>query len=167
MSTSDILVLVGQVVQVISGFILSVEAIGLDRVAKLANSLSLLHRDLVDEKQDRPFFSRGSQIPRLVVALSIGVVGTVCIYVVRHMRPGIKLSSWGVVTLSVVVGLITATVGATLWQALIYSLRGTVWGLRHIESRSTAKTSGVLGFLLLLLGFLLQFIGTIGQTISK
>jgi len=165
MSLFDVLVLVGLVMQIVASFILSVEVIGLDRVARWTNSLSLLRSDLTDDKKERPFFSRGSQIPRIYcgVMTMLGIV-LMHFYMEKYLA---GISSLHRVLAYLVGSILLGVITASLYEGVLYAIKAAVYGLRAIESRSRARSSGILGFLLLLVGFMLQFIGTLGQSLSK
>jgi hypothetical protein len=76
--------------------------------------------------------------------------------------------NWWQKYLAILVGsLVIGLVAASLYQWFLYSLRDAISGLSVLESSTRARSSGVLGFLLLLLGFVLQFSGTLGQSLSK
>lgn len=174
MSASDILVLVGQVVQIVASFILSVEVIGLDRVEGWAKRLSLLHkdlRDLADDKgtraHERPSVTLGRGIPGIIVSLAAAAGALGGHYVVRRFYPIPKFSDLRQDLLIFAVSIVAGVFGIVLWQTTVYGLRAAIWGLRDLQSRSMARTSGILGFLLLLVGFVLQFVGTIGQSHFK
>jgi len=156
MKTPDILVLIGQVVQMLAGFILSVEVIGLKRVANWAKWLSLLHGNLADNK--RPFFGWANQIQIFVSAFTAIAMATAGVYALKRIKPQFDTRF---------VGVAAKLGGIVAWQVLLYGIRGVVAGLLYIKSLSVAKTSGLVGFVLLFLGFVVQFIGTIGQTLSK
>jgi hypothetical protein len=163
MKTPDILVLIGQVVQMFAGFILSVEVIGLKRVARWAKWLSLLHGNLADKNRNRPFFG-WANVTQIVVsafiALAMAMAGY---YILRRIKPQFS----GLDSVGGLIGVAAKLGGIVAWQALLYGIRGVVAGLLYIKSLSVAKTSGLVGFVLLFLGFVVQFIGTIGQTLSK
>lgn len=164
-SISNILVLGGMLLEIVGGFILSVEAIGLDRLASWINSLSLLHSDIAEDKKVRPFFSRGSQIPRIICGLCAGAGVYISVLLSRKYFIDIQQIRWyQALYMSVAGGLIGGVLGVSLLLGLEYGLRAVVFGLRRLEDKTRARSSGILGFLLLLLGFLLQFAGTLGQT---
>jgi hypothetical protein len=159
------LVLIGLVVEIIACFILSIEAIGLDRVTRWTQALSLLRSDLTDEQKERPFFSRGSQIPRIFTGLTTGLSVVINYYYIRRSEAYLN---WWQQYLALLIGsLVLGLVAASIYEGSLYGLKATINALRAIESRSRARTSGILGFLLLLLGFILQFSGTLGQALSK
>jgi uncharacterized membrane protein (DUF2068 family) len=163
-SVSVIFVVIGQVLQVVAGFILSVEVIGLKRVDRWSRWLSILHKDVTTDDARRRFFSLRRQIPAIFTATGTMVITAINVQLMR--RWGLDQNWTWFVWIGVVSGA-GALVTATVYELLMLTLRGTARGLRAIHSRSRARTSGVLGFLLLLLGFLLESGGTIAQVLNK
>jgi hypothetical protein len=164
MNAADILVLAGQVVQIVASFILSIEAIGLDRVARWIRSLSFLRSDLIDEKGKilPSYFLFGLKIGDIFLAAFLvgwsGVFFCLTIYFDKQLPFGmltlLGLGAFFVVTL-------------TLYIILHTLLGMIISALQYVDSLSSQKTSGILGFLLLFIGFVLQFVGTMGQSMFK
>ena len=168
MSVFAILALSGQVVQIVAGFILSVEVIGLERVAQWSTSISLLRQELKDGQKKKKFFSVSGQIPRIIGAVSSVFGGGLFFYLQRKYQVDLKsLSYWKQALLILGGATMGGIAGICLSEGVLLILRVAVSGLRAIESRSRARSSGILGFLLLLLGFLLQFAGTLGENLFK
>jgi hypothetical protein len=55
----------------------------------------------------------------------------------------------------------------SLLFALLYALSGALRFFQMVDRQVHARSSGVIGFLVLLIGFLLQFAGTLWQALIK
>lgn len=145
MKTPDILVLVGLVIQIVAGFIFSVEVIGLDRIAGWTKSLALFETEVVEGGSNKPFFNRASQTLRITSGLGSGL-GILLGKVLGDRLFGdvTKLKEWPILLFALMTGLIGGILGMGLHQSLLYGLRFAVASLRGLERRTRAGASGVL-----------------------
>lgn len=167
MSVSEIFVLVGQVVQILASFILSANVIGLDRLAKWSKSLKAFKLELLKKNDKQSRFKRGRALAEYSLCL---VVGTLTVLLMRllmarfYSEVGQLVRIWplavGVLFTLVSLGLLWC-----LYRLLIAALSLAVTGLQTLENRTRKHASGVLGFLLLFIGFVLQFGGTLAQAL--
>jgi hypothetical protein len=153
-----VLVLVGLSLEMFGALLLSVEAIGLDRVEAWARSLGVWREQTDIHKTADP-----RAIPKIQSYL-IGI--NVGLGILAGGRVASGLDTMFGVQRQFVSGMCGAVIGGLIAAYVIpllikYLLSFVIFILRFAEQRTRVHRAGVIGFLFLLGGFTFQFIGTL------
>ena len=162
MTVYTLLFLAGLALEIFGAFILSAEAIGLDRLIKWVKSLTRLREELSGKREPRDSIlkpSAGRLLFAGIAALGSGIGIRSAIYASERIA---SLPTWILALGAAVVG---GCLGVILLRGLLHVLLIVSSLLHSIEMRTRARTIGFLGFLLLFLGLVLQFAGTLGESI--
>jgi hypothetical protein len=163
------LVLIGLVVEIIACFILSLEAIGLERVVRWAKAISILRHKMLTstEETDLPILSVSGCLIRGLYIFPVLGTGFIAFLVINYEQYMDSLP-WHLGFVVAIMGFpATMLVGLGLFLGLAWGFGVVALSLLKLEAGTRARSSGILGFLLLLLGFTLQFAGTLGQGLTK
>ncbi len=158
MNIYPVLQLIGMAVEILAAFMLSAEAIGLSRLDSWTRSLTQVTGELSGQANPSDSLkspSVGRIIFTIIVATGSGAGGWF----------GGSSRTWfpHVPTLLLLLlgGVVGAITGVVLLYVVVYTSLAVITFLKAIESYTQRRIVGVIGFLLLLLGFMLQFIGTL------
>lgn len=169
MSTWTVLQLSGIFIEIVAGFILSLHALGLERV----NRWSLLLTKAVEEIWSKEVrlekgsrLSKGLREPGFLFSLMCTFVATsVVAFFLNHPPAWAESMQHDLWVWVCALG--AGFLSIALMITVIYATRSLVHFLIWANKVAVAGTAGVIGFVVLLLGFLLQFLGTLGQAIWK
>lgn len=143
MTLAVYLQLAGIAVEIVGGFILAIDAIGLDRVQRWADALRRLPRSMttVDYRDSYAYRQEYKQDFRSES---------------ERNRIGDALAAYGAVYMEV--AWLAFMMIAMLPLGILMLI---AFGLRYAAEKAKRNASGVIGFSVLTVGFLLQFAGTL------
>jgi len=156
-----VLILIGLLVEVCGAFLLAVEAIGLDNI-KAWRQRTLIGPSYVLEAQHPVEIQRRAEKEQLrwlvwiIICLPSGVGGAVGTAISLSTR--FNLPRWFIVPVGLIIG---ALVGAFLPDGVRFLLIGLTNVFTKIEESSKKGTIGLIGFIILASGILMQFVGTL------
>ena len=162
MTTWVLLQLLGILLEIVAGFILSLHALGLERVHGWAVALT----DAVAEVWTRePGPKIDLRHPGFLFCLTCTLLTTgVVAYFLHHPQWAASMQTG----ISVWICALAAGIGSGMFMfGVVYATRSLVRFLLAVHTAAVIGTAGVFGFVLLFFGFLLQFFGTLGQAIAK
>lgn len=163
MSIYLILQLSGMLIEIVGTFILSVEAIGLDRFQKWIESLTMI-REQLSGKQKSNDSVRKPSAARIIFATICAIGSGFGSWLGTHPPLwAARFPSWVVLLTSII---LAGLAGVILFHVILYIMLAVVSALHTVELRTRTRTAGLIGFLLLLVGFVIQFVGTLGQARS-
>ena len=165
MPISPIITLTGMLIEIIGAFVLSAEAIGLDRLAAWIRALSLFRNRSSGREQSPPDSALRPNAQRILMACTCGTGAGFGTYLGTH-PPGFA-SHWPRLSYGLLAALLGGIVSVLVYQVVLVACSCIISLLLAVERRTRSKTVGVVGFLLLLAGFILQFAGTFAQVFSK
>jgi drug/metabolite transporter (DMT)-like permease len=152
------LILAGLCAEILGGLVLSIDAIGLDRVKKWSERMTTIGRQATGrEPAPRDSITRPG-INRLLVAFCAPLGAMVVLYFFLPERTEALTMPWWKYILIVLGGGIA---GPVAYFAVAYAILGVTTLLVFAEQRAERKTAGIVGFGALLIGFVLQFSGTL------
>jgi hypothetical protein len=156
MEAHHVLILSGLSVEIAGAFVLAAEAIGLERLDSWTADLSRVRDEMAGTQARRgSTFLDPNRFLAGFASAGGGAVGYWLSYRLTFWpSPIAKAAAVGVGALA------GGVLGVILYQGALATLRATVHALKRIEARVRVRAVGVLGFGLLSIGFLLQFIGT-------
>jgi hypothetical protein len=167
MELYHVFVLAGLVAEIIGGFILALDAIGLERIARWVASLRRTREEMAGEQvRKRSTFTDPNRFIAGIGAASGGAAG----YLVSERLPVWVAHLPRIVSLIgiiMVAGVFASIIGVALYQSALFLLHHITNSLWRLEQRARIRTNGLLGFGLLFIGFLLQFVGTLGDMLRK
>lgn len=151
-TTSTSLTLAGLIIDLVGAFILSVEAIGIDRVQAWGDALRLF------PNAPRAAGSSTFTDPRRILSGVLGGFGSAVgywtyQYVAKHFATGVAVQM-----ASAVLGAIAGMAGSLV---VLAGCRAMALFLLHAQARARRQSAGTLGFAFLAIGFALQFAGTL------
>lgn len=155
------LILLGLFVEIVGGFILASDAIGLDRVKRWATDLHNYDNLVSNKKTEGGGFLSPVRIT-IGVACVLGLV--IAIPVSDKLNGGATSPSPGVV-LTVWLGSVLASMLVIFVITVI--VRFAVNLLQRLQHSMESHNVGVFGFVLLFLAFLLQFAGTLWDSFAR
>jgi hypothetical protein len=166
----SILILCGLFLEILGAFIVSADAIGLERFEKWINSLRLVRDELFGKIEPRDSILRPG-IARIIFSFIAMVSGMPGILLSLKLSKTIDVSPYiGYIpnwlktfVLAIMAGIVSGIIGILLLLIVIRFLSFIISGLQKIDAGTKTRTAGAFGFLFLLLGFILQFIGTLLQ----
>ena len=152
----------GLLVELLGGFFLAAEAIGLDRIRSWRNAgrvpLHILGTHRTVEMIDRANNLGVRHMPAILVGIGSGLgsgIGCALALAIKTHLPG--ASKWALLSGLLMGGLVGAFALDGVALILNVSLRALDW----IESRARQGTIGLIGFVVLALGILMQFAGSL------
>jgi hypothetical protein len=156
----SLITLFGLVVEIFAGLILAIEAIGLDRVARWIGSISLAQEEIAGKRKEREDSSRDPGPKRIYRATLGALIGGFGAWFGSFAHTW-DVRGWMYVAFALAGGVAGGLIGVGFLFSTVYGLRGIIWLLRFAEERAQRKAVGVIGFGLLFVGFILQFVGTL------
>lgn len=159
--------LIATFLQFLAGFVLSVEAIGLQRVRSFIARLvfigsALTRRDVSRHRSPREVFLDPARILAGVAAM-VGVAFGY--YVDTHAPTWARFVSGPLLRqLAPFAGGLFGVVFATV---IVCAVFGLLSAMQAFDSRVRSGTSGIIGFVLLTMGYLIQFVTTCVQATSQ
>jgi hypothetical protein len=159
--------LAATVLQFLAGFVLSVEAIGLARVRRSIAGLAFLRSAFTRREETQPRLPREVFLdPSRILAGVAAMVGAAFGYYLGSHGPAWahSLPAFLRGQFAPLAGAVVAALFATL---VVYGVLTLLAFLQHLDSRVRSGTAGVLGFVLLTLGYLIQFVATLMQATSQ
>ncbi len=151
-------------VEILAAFMLSAEAIGLSRLDSWTRSLTQVTGELSGQTKPADSLvkpSTGRMMFTLIVAIGSGAGGW-CGGFSRTLFPQLPI-----LVLLLLGGLVGAITGVLLLYLVVYTFITVISFVRAVESYTQRRIVGVIGFFLLLVGFLLQFIGTLALALRS
>jgi hypothetical protein len=147
--------LTGLVLDISGAFVLSLDAIGLDRVHAWTERFVQLRSEI--EEPNKPIGLRHPA--RFISAIGAGAGAGIGPLLHNYFM---KDQSWVSIVLFSFLGGISAVM---IGFGIIFIIRFVSILLTKIERKARERTVGGIGFVLLILGFLLQFVGTTLQAL--
>lgn len=162
MEIHHIMILSGLLIEIAGAFVLAAEAIGPQRLSNWITKVRRVRMEMAGLQPRRR--STFLDPNRFICALgSAGGVGFAC-----WLSGCLSASSFGAKVVAVATGGIAGAVfGVVLYKGALRSLLVAMHALARIEARVRFRAVGVLGFGLLFIGFLLQFIGTLAEGLRE
>ncbi len=163
MHAHQILILAGLSVEVVGAFVLAAEAIGVERIHSWADNLSRTRAKMArtEPRRGSTFLDPNRFIAGLGSAGG-GAFGYWLSFRVPPWLPEIAAKAAAVVA----GGLAGAIFGVVLYLGALSTLRTGAHVLKCLEARVRFRAVGLIGFGLLLVGFVLQLIGTLIDGLS-
>lgn len=167
MEPYHLFILSGLVSEIGGGFVLALDAIGLERISSWATRLRCTRAEMAGEqRRTRSTFTDPNRFISGIGGTGGGAAG----YWISQ-----RLPIWGpylprfvsVLAAAVIGGVCGVVVGLTLYRSSLLLLHHGASALMHLEQRARLHATGVLGFGLLFIGFLLQFVGTLGDMLRR
>jgi hypothetical protein len=153
-----ILVLVGLSLEMFGALMLSIEAIGLERVEAWARSLGVWREQTAIERASDPRAIHKIQATFISIRTGLGILaGGAVGNGLDTVFGGQRQLVWGL--FGMVTGALIA--GYVIPLLIKYLISSVIFVLRFAEERTRVHRAGVIGFLFLLAGFTFQFIGTL------
>ncbi len=164
MNIGHFITLTGMFIEIIGAFALSAEAIGLDRLWGWVRALSVFRERSSGREEPPPDSALRPNAQRILMACTCGIGSGVGTYLGTH-PPGFA-SHLPRLAFGLFAALLGGIVAVLVYQIILAACSALIALLSVVESRTRAKSVGVVGFVLLLFGFILQFAGTFAQMIS-
>jgi hypothetical protein len=141
-----VLTLAGILVELVGGLLLSVDAIGPERVQRWMSSLLFLSKRVETYPRQSPWWLT------LFLAFFVPLV----VFLIFPFLVPAQSSGWWT-------GLVAGFLTNFILGFLALMLLGMASFLKFAETNHATKRTGAIGFVILTVGFLLQFVGTIFQ----
>lgn len=162
-----LLILIGLILEIIGAFILSAEAIGLDRFTKWIHTL-MIYRKVMKIKEDeslKDISLKHKIIPNILIfIIMIVVIFPVLSIIMDETIWGFKFPPLLGMFYALVIGMLF---GSILLDSSLFALSLIIDFLIEVRKKSRQKSSGYLGFLFLFFGLLFQFTGAILQGLKS
>lgn len=164
MSFPVYLILLGYILEILGVFVLAAEAIGLKRLSQWINSLTKLRAELTGDIDPTDSVIRPG-VARIIFASICAAGSGIGSYYGSHPPEwAASLPKWSALFGAALIG---ALVGVALYRIILVAMKLIVSALILVESRTQRHASGILGFIMLLIGFILQFSGTLGDSLAR
>jgi hypothetical protein len=158
------LILLGYILEILGAFVLAAQAIGLNRLSQWINSLTRIRAELSGDIDPTDSIIRPG-VARIIFASICAVGAGIGSYYGSHPpKWAATFPTWAARFGAPLIG---ALVGVVLYRIILVAMKLTVNGLLLVESRTRRHASGILGFIMLLIGFILQFSGTLGDSLAR
>lgn len=159
-----VLQLVGMLIEIVGAFILAADAIGLNRLRKWVKSLTHITAQLSQKEASNDSILKPSAA-RLVYTGIIAAGSGFGSWLSTHPPTWASyIPNWLFRAFSIVAG---GLCGMLIFFVVVYSILALIGFINMVEVRARKRRAGLIGFLLLLVGFVSQFIGALGQALLK
>lgn len=156
--------LFGLTLEIVAAFILAIESIGLDRVSRWAGIITALRHKSFEFEKDHP--PKPISIEGIVATLPSGATAfaVASFFYFKLEEVNEAINGWWVIPLCALVGGLTAgLLSLVVAELTVRVFKYSAIGLLKLELSTREGKSGVIGFLVLLIGFLLQFAANVAQ----
>lgn len=156
--------LIGMLVEIVGAFILAADAIGLSRLRKWVKSLAHITEQLSRNEKSNDSILKPSAARLIYAAITATGSGFGSWLSIHPPAWASSIPHWLFVAISLVAG---GLCGMLIFFGVVYSILALIGFINVVEVRARKRRAGLIGFLLLLVGFVFQFIGAFGQALYK